>query len=409
MKLSRFIAAVLCGSLFVSGCSSVKEELKPVKLEPIKSHYLFTSTWRGATGSGQDARYARLQPALVDGILYAVDTLGQVSAWNAKSGKRLWKNQLKTAVGSGVGVTGDKGLVGTLDGRIIAFALADGQYLWEAQTSSEVLATPQGNGEVVITQAIDGRVFAFDSKDGRRLWNYDHPVPVLSLRSNAAPLISGNSALVAFDNGQILNFDAATGQLRWVARVGQPQGKTELERLVDVDSSPLEFGPYIYGAGYNSRLVAITKGTGRIGWTQDVSTAQNITAADNKILVSDADSHIKAFDALNGTLLWENDKLHRRATSAPAVFGDLVVVADSSGFLHGLSLEDGNLVARTRLPSEQPVFAQPLVWENTLYLLNKSGLLTALTAEKLERELSLWDMPTNRHKGAIPTKPTGVP
>lgn len=408
MKLSHFTAAVLCGGLFLGGCSSVKEELKPVKLESIRSHYLLTTAWSSDTGRGQDARYARLQPALVEGILYTVDAKGLVSARNAKTGKRLWQNKLKAAVGSGVGISGDKGLVGTLDGRIIAFALTDGQYLWEARTSSEVLATPQGNGTVVITQAIDGRVFAFDSNDGRALWNYDHPVPVLSLRSNAAPLLSGNSALVAFDNGQILNFDADTGQLRWAARVGQPQGKTELERLVDVDSAPLEFGPYIYGAGYNSRLVAITKGTGRIGWAQDVSTAQNITAADNKILVSDADSHIKAFDALTGTLIWENDKLHRRDTSAPAVFGDLVVVVDRYGYLHGLSLQDGALVARLHL-GEVPVFAQPLVWENTLYVLNKNGVLKALTAEKLEREMSIWDMPTNRHKGAISTKPTGVP
>jgi len=408
MKLSRFTAAILCGALFLGGCSSIKEELKPVKLEPIKSHYLLTSAWSSDTGRGQDARYARLQPALVDGTLYTVDARGLIAAWNAKTGKFLWKNKLNAAVGSGVGISGDKGLVGTLDGRVMAFALSSGKYLWEARTSSEVLATPQGNGTVVITQAIDGRVFAFDSNDGRHLWNYDHPVPVLSVRSNAAPLISGNSALVAFDNGQLLNFDADTGQLRWAVRVGQPQGKTELERLVDVDATPLEFGPYIYGAGFNSRLVAITKGTGRIGWAQDVSTAQNIAAADNKILVSDADSHIKAFDALNGALIWENDKLHRRDTSAPAVLGDLVVVVDRYGYLHGLSLQDGALVARINL-GEVPVFAQPIVWEDTLYVLNRNGKLNALTAQKLEREMSIWDMPTNRHKGAISTKSTGVP
>src|SRR5690606_20137661 len=122
-----------------------------------------------------------------------------------------------------VGISAGVGFVGTLDGRVIAFDLADGQQKWQAKASSEVLAIPQSNGEVVITQAIDGRVFAFALKDGRQLWTYDHPVPVLSLRSNASPLILGDVAIVAFDTGQLLSFDCSSGQLRWSARVGQPQ------------------------------------------------------------------------------------------------------------------------------------------------------------------------------------------
>lgn len=407
MTFRRSLAALCCSGALLIGCSSVKEELKPVKLEPISAHFKFIRDWSKGTGAGQDARYARLQPAYVDGIIYTVDVDGVTAAWNSESGKRLWRSKLNAAVGSGVGVTTDVGFVGTLDGRVIAFDLANGQQKWEAKASSEVLATPQSNGRVVITQAIDGRVFAYAIEDGRQLWTYDHPVPVLSLRSNASPLIIGDVALLAFDNGQLLSFDCNTGQLRWSSRVGQPQGKTELERLVDVDAAPIELGPYIYGAGYNSRLVAIAKGTGRIAWAQDVSTAENIFGADNRIVVSDANSHVKAFDALNGTLLWENKELHRRGLSAPAVFADMVVVVDQEGFLHGLSLEDGTLVARNRIGNE-PVFAQPLVMNDKLFLLDKNGVLAAYGTEPVDPTKSFWDTPSNRQKGAISTKPTGV-
>lgn len=408
MTFRRSLAALCCsGTLLLVGCSSVKEELKPVKLEPIAAHFKFVRDWSKNTGAGQDARYARLQPAYVDGVLYTVDVDGVIGAWDSENGKRLWRNKLKTAIGSGVGVSAGLGFVGTLDGRVIAFDLADGQQKWQARTSSEVLATPQGNGEVVVTHAIDGRVFAFAMEDGRQLWTYDHPVPVLSLRSNASPLFLGNVVLVAFDNGQILSFDSNSGQLRWSARVGQPQGKTELERLIDVDSTPIEVGPYIYGAGYNARLVALAKGTGRVAWAQDVSTAENIAGADNRIFVSDANSHVKAFDALNGTLLWENKTLHRRGLSAPAVFGDMVVVVDREGYLHGLSLQDGSVVARRRT-GDRPVFAQPLVVDETLFLLSQDGMLMAYEVKASDPNLTFWDMPSNRQKGAISTKPTGV-
>lgn len=407
MTFRRSLAAVCCLSAFLVGCSSVKEELKPVKLEPIPAQYKFVRDWRKIVGAGQDARYARLQPAYVDGVFYTVDVGGTLGAWRREDGKRLWSSDLKTDVGSGIGIANGLGFVGTLDGRVIAFDLANGQQKWEARTSSEVMAIPQSNGRVVITQAIDGRVFAFAFDDGRQLWNYDHPVPILSLRSNASPLIIQDTAMLAFDNGQILSFDCNTGQMRWSARVGQPQGKTELERLVDIDAAPIELGPYIYAAGYNSRLVAIAKGTGRIAWAQDVSTSQNILGVDNRIVVSDANSHVKMFDALNGTLLWENKSLHRRGLSAPAVYDGMVVVVDQAGYLHGLSFEDGTQIARGRI-GENAVFAQPLVIEGTLYLLDKGGALMAYNTKEADPAMAMWDMPSNRHKGAISTKPTGV-
>ena len=407
MIFRRSLAAVCCLSALLVGCSSVKEELKPVKLEPIRPQYKFVRDWDKETGVGQDARYARLQPAHVDGILYTVDVKGVIGAWRSENGKRLWRNDLKTAIGSGVGTAGGLGFVGTLDGRVIAFDLATGEKKWDAKTSSEVMASPQSNGRAVITQAIDGRVFAFSFADGSQLWSYDHPVPVLTLRSNATPLVFQDTAIVAFDNGQILNFDSNTGQLRWSARVGQPQGKTELERLVDVDSAPIELGPYIYAAGYNSRLVAISKGTGRTAWAQDVSTTQNLAAVNNRILVSDANSHVKAFDALNGTLLWENKSLHRRGISAPAVYENMVVVVDQEGYLHGLSVEDGTQLARSRI-GENPALAQPLVIEGTLYLLDKGGVLMAYGTKPADPKMAVWDLPSNRHKGAISTKSTGV-
>src|SRR5690606_13926395 len=106
---------------------------------------------------------------------------------------------------------------------------AEGRVLWEANVSSEILAAPESNGKVGVTPAIEGRLFAFDAADGARIWSYDHPTPVLSLRSNASPLMVEDAVYVGFDNGQLLRFDSSNGQMRWSARVGQPQGKTEIE------------------------------------------------------------------------------------------------------------------------------------------------------------------------------------
>ena len=356
-----FLRTMLCLSFIgAAACSQVDENLKPAELTPIESEYRFDKVWVKNTGKAQDKRYKRLEIAESDGVLYTTDVSGKVSAVQPDEGKVLWTARAKADVAGGVGLSDKAVLLGTTDGRVIALSKDNGEQLWQARTSSEIASAPQGNADVVIASAIDGRVFAFDADDGSARWSYDHPVPILTFRSNASPLVIEEQAFVAFDNGQLLSFKSSDGQLLWSARVAQPSGKTELDRLVDVDGTPLSFGPFVYAAGYNGRLIAVSRGSGRISWAQDVSTYHHLAAGNDRIVVVTEDSHVKAYDASSGDVMWENQDLHRRGLSAPGVIDNLVVLADDQGILHGLSLEDGRLVTRSSL-GEGRLFAQPFV------------------------------------------------
>lgn len=378
----RRVLAVGFLLVFASGCSSVREELKPAELSDIQPEVKLVRQWSRSVGKGSDSRYTRLEPAVQNGVLYTVDVDGRMTAVQADSGARLWQVHLKTAIGGGVGQGGGQLYVGSLDGQVYAISPENGEVLWRARTSSEVLAAPQGNDEIVVAPSIDGRVFAFSVADGSLRWSYDHPQPVLSLRSNAAPLVTQDSVFVGFDNGQLVRFNSNNGQLRWSARISQPQGKTELERLVDVDAAPLASGPYVYGAGVNGRLSAINRGTGRVNWAEDVSTSNNIALSETgSILVSDSRSHIHSYNALTGTLEWSNDHLHRRDTSAPGVLNRAVFVVDASGYLHGLAADDGRLVARRKMSAA--ALGQPLAVGDTLIVYDRKGTLTAFALEWL--------------------------
>lgn len=358
----------------VAGCSKVKENLKPVELQPFTASEKFKKVWVKPVTSGQDARYQRLQPLLRGETVYVAGINGDVIALGLAKGKKQWSVELDGELSGGVGYAPGTLLLGTLQGELVAISDTDGSEKWRTAISSEVVSTPAGNAEVAIAKAIDGRVFAVNLADGAVRWSYDHPVPILTLRAQGSPVVDEQNAYVPFDNGQILAFNSTTGQLRWSARVGQPKGKTEIERLVDVDTTPIVSGPFVYAAGYQSRLVAVNRGTGRLNWAQDVSTFQHILEAGDKILVVDSDSHIKAFDAATGTLAWQTDKLHRRALSPPGVLGSQVIVADFEGYLHALDLATGEFTAR-RQANIAPVYAQPLTVEDKVLLLDKTGTL----------------------------------
>lgn len=376
------IAIVGLALLLATACSSVKEELKPVKLEKLEPAFEFKREWKEKVGSGRDERYVRLQPFIEDGIVYTVGPKGSVTALDAGDGTLRWRTELAAEISGGVGNGGNLILVGGLQGQVYALDKTEGRVLWQAKVSSEILAAPESDGEVVLAPAIDGRLFAFDAADGALIWSYDHPTPVLSLRSNASPLMLNDSAFVGFDNGQLLRFDSKNGHLRWSARVGQPQGKTEIERLVDVDTTPVAIGSLVYTASVNGRLVAVNQSTGRISWAQDVSTHHNIAHLDGKVAVTTDNGHVKLFDARTGTELWQSEKLHRRETGAPAMIDGLVLVTDHDDYLHGLRIDNGEMVARLKLGARAS--AQPVVADGLIYIYDDNGRLAAYSLQPTE-------------------------
>lgn len=393
----RLLAGV-CIVLALSACSKVKENLKPVELVDIETTQELRTDWSRDVGDGQDARYERLQPLVRGEIVYAVDINGKLSAMDLAKGKVLWHKDLDTSIGGGVGYADGLLLVGTLKGEVVALAEADGAEQWRTLVSSEIVSTPSGNGEVVIAKAIDGRVFALNASDGEIRWNYDHPVPVLTLRAQGSPVVVDENAYIPFDNGQILAFNSNTGQLRWSARVGQPKGKTEIERLVDVDTTPIISGPFVYGAGYQSRIVAINRGTGRLNWAQDNSTYHPIAEGEGRLVTVDNDSHIKVYDAATGTLQWENSMLHRRELSPPGIVDGTVVVSDYKGYVHAIDLTTGEFVARKDLNLDL-VYAAPVTVEDSILVLDKAGKLL---------RLSLRDKGEKASKTEVSAKTTSV-
>lgn len=374
-------AAAVCSMvLALSACSSVKEELKPAELKPIEAQYGFQQLWSTRVGDGQDERYARLAPAVIGDTVYTVDFRGEVTAVGLANGDRHWRTRVQTDIGGGVGLGAGQLLLGSLDGAVIALSSADGGELWRTELGSEILSAPTGNADVVAALTIDGRLVALDPADGSIKWTYTHPTPVLSLRGNADPLMAEDSVYVGFDNGQLLRFETATGQLRWVARVGQPQGRTEIERLVDVDTSPRLVSDALLGAGVNGRLLSVTPLTGQINWAQPLSTHADLAIAVDSIVAVDVNSHVRSFDLSAGTPGWVNDKLHRRDVQAPAIIDGVVAVVDDNGVLHGLSLATGELVARKKVGA--PV-VKPRVVDDKLLLLTTDGVLRAYALEAL--------------------------
>lgn len=347
--------------------TSFDEDVRPIKLWSTNMVGDYNSVGTG------------LKPVLGHGKIYAADSEGRVAAVDASSGKRVWKVALDMPLGGGVGTGGELVFVGSLDGDVVALEAETGAERWRTKLSSEILAAPSGNGDIVVAQVQDGRIVGLDAQSGDERWQFEIEVPVLSLRGTSAPLVEGNTVITGFANGKAYAFAAATGDMKWENRITVPQGRSELERMVDIDGEPLLVGDIVYAVSYQGRIGAVSR-TGRGIWYQDIDSINGPAYGLQQVYVSETNGDVKALRATSGRVLWTNDKLSNRQLNRPSVVGGYMLVADAQGYLHVLSQTDGRFVGRTRVDSSG--VSAPMVTDGDIvYILDNDGGVSAYTFE----------------------------
>jgi len=364
----------------VSACSSSgsgSKEPEPAKLEKFTEEVQLKTLWSRSVGDGQGKIWNRLRPAIDGNSLFVADSDGRVFAFNRETGEVLWKKALDVPVSGAVGAGDGLLLLGTLRGEVLALAAVDGAEKWRAQVGSEVLAPPAANTDAVIVQTQDDRVIALSPADGHQLWLFDNTPATLSLRGTSAPIVTSRLAVVGLSSGKVLALEARTGVPQWEQRIAIPQGRSELERIVDIDGSLLLSGNTLYVTSFQGQVAGLDLDDGHVLWQHEASSYAGVSERQGYVYLSQANGTVESLDERSTSLMWSNDALARRELSAPEVFGDYIAVGDKEGYLHLLSQTDGHFVARQKIDGSG-LRARPLVAGDTLYVYGNGGKLVAL-------------------------------
>jgi outer membrane protein assembly factor BamB len=366
------------GELLAPAESNANEPSELVEFEPSVT---VNELWSDRFGKGVDELYIKLVPAVNGDLIYTADRNGRIIAVRVENGAVEWAERDKRLRISGGPGTGT-GLVfiGTSDAEVVARDGTTGELVWVASVSSEVLAPPIAARGIVVVQTGDGKLFGLHADSGKRRWVYDRSIPTLTLRGTATPVIHSGMVITGFDSGRMVALDLVSGKVVWETRLAIPSGRSDLERMVDLDSQPTIFDDTVYVAGFQGHVSALAVEDGKIEWTRDISSYAGLSVDQAHVYVSDESDTIWALDRLSGSSVWKQEALKWRHITAPAVFGDHVVVGDAQGYLHWLNRDTGNLANRTRIGRDRIITA-PLNIGSAVLVSSSSGKLAAYRTE----------------------------
>ncbi len=366
-------------SALVAGCSAFSDKdpaLEPMALFDIETSVKVKRVWSKKIGGEADFRRVALRPIGDGNRLYTASRDGDVTALDPETGKQIWRTKLDIGLSAGPGTGEGRVAVASEDGFLILLDAANGNEVWRVDVDGEALSTPLISGESVVVQTIDNNLKALSLFDGDLRWSLQQTTPVLTMRGSATPVIAGSTVIAGFDSGRLAAADLDTGTIVWEGLLSPPQGRSDLDRLADIDGSLALVGQDVYAAGYQGRIASMAVESGQVLWTREFSSAVGVSADWNNLYSTRADGAVVAFTRRNGTETWRYEFLLRRELTLPVPFGTTVVVGDLEGYLHFFSTIDGTPVARLRF-GKKAITSAPLVIANRLYVQSDSGHIAA--------------------------------
>ncbi|TCB70352.1 outer membrane protein assembly factor BamB [Acinetobacter sp. ANC 4216] len=360
----------------LAGCSTNKtkvEEVKPNPLPKLVQAKTLVPVFSQSVSSTSKADPLRLRLDADNGAVFAVDPNGEVAAYQGK--QRLWQQKVsKQGLSSGIEAGEGIVVVGNKKGQLFALDQATGEQKWIAQLSGAILSASLIQSGRVITITNDDTVYAHDLATGQQVWTYNLPNVQFSLRGIATPVaLDPRTVLIASSNAYIYALDIISGVPRMQRRVAVSEGRSDIQRLNDLDGDPVVAGQFLVTTSYQGQVTVMDLATQQVVWSEDASSIQRPEVFNNTVYVAQADGKITAYALTTGEQLWQNDSLLNRQLSNPVILGQDLVVGDLDGVLHLIDPATGQLIGRSKTSGEVRTLR---VIDNQLYVATRKGALS---------------------------------
>ena len=352
-----------------------KDPTRIAELQPVVNRIALTPLWDYSVGSEYSDPDSHVAPWIDrDHVLLAAND-GEVVALNTSTGARIWEVDVPGTILAGVAADERRVYVGTWEQEVFALNRETGAQVWKQTVPSEVLNLKALPDDRLAVRTNDGRLSVLNAEDGAQLWSHVHGSPSLTLRGAGEPEAQDDRVLTGFDDGRLIAFDAQSGLQHWEVRLAIPTGRTELERIVDVDG-PIRLAEGVaYAAALSNQIGAVETVEGNLLWSKEIKAMHAPAVDEVAVYVTDLHSTLWSLDRKNGGVYWEQDALAYRNLSAPASTGLHVIAVDFEGYLHWFRITDGEIMARHKVHGS--LQAPPQVRLDRIYLLHLNGRFAA--------------------------------
>ena len=390
MHLSVKFGTLVIAAILVASCTQPKKVRIPTKLVEMSSPYSLHLDWQVQMDAFKYSDSEGLYFAEnAEMIFFGVPSGELTAAWKTDKGRWTdqvkWQRKFNEPIISGPALYRQSLIVGTAKGSLMRLSQEDGGIEWQTELSSEVLSRAVLADGDIFVRTVDGKLYSVRAETGKINWVSEHPLPNLSLRGAAPVTYNDGTLYVGWESGKVEAIDAQTGEMKWQTQVVIPRGRTDLERLIDIQAELILNKGRLYVLAYHGKLVALNPDNGNLFWAKDVSGFREFLVDDMALYLVDEDDILRSFDLYNGTQLWKQENFkYRLLVDLHFYDSSQILLADGFGYVHWIDKIDGTPVARAA-HIEKDLSGETIVriWSNKhkVYLQDTHGFVSAYTVK----------------------------
>jgi len=290
--------------------------------------------------------------------------------------KVRWQFRARGKVEISPATDGQKVIVGDTEGIVYCLRLGDGEMLWKFPTRAEVLSSPTIVDDVVYIASADGRLFALGVEDGEFLWKYRRAYERhITIRGFSTPAYADGIIYEGFSDGSVVALDAVKGTEQWSTSLNVKKGD-----FIDIDSSPVVSGDYLFIASYDGNLYCLKRNTGEALWQYPGGGTSTASVADGKVFFTTLSREVIALARETGFLVWkkrigedEDEEEEQGLPTSPLIIGDVLVVGFSGEHLYGFDAVTGEKIWVEKI--KKGISADSIFANKSLFVFSNKGRL----------------------------------
>jgi outer membrane protein assembly factor BamB len=341
-------------------------------------------------GANPRARLAA-SPVMSDGRLYVVDTTARVTAFDANTGAQIWSNALEvkndgksSRYGGGVSATATNVFATNGVGDVASLAADTGALVWKKRPAGPLRGAPTlSNGNLyVMTQ--DNQIYALRQSDGEPQWNEAGPVAASGIFGVGAPAAAQGTVIAGYSSGELAAYRYENGRSLWSDTLSRTAMSTSVSTLTDIDADPVIDRGRVFALGKGGRMASYELVSGQRIWEINIAGISTPVAVGEWVFVMTDEAKLLCVARSSGKVRWisklqrfKNEKKKKGPISwyGPVLAGGRLIVANSHGAIWSISPDEG--AATEVFDVKNDVSLAPIVANNTLYILDDSGRISA--------------------------------
>lgn len=364
-----------CSSLNFWSNESDEDFTTPAKLLPFTSDYLIDIAWKKSFKGSNNL--GAFKPAFYSGQMIAADSSGNIISFNPKNGAVNWQKTLERNLAAGVSAGFGRLVVSDINGFVIALDIESQEILWEQNIGGEVLARAIVDAALVVAKNSVGELVALDGVTGEKKWTFRSQLPALTVRGTGDPIIKDGIVFSTFDNGRLGAFQLNTGFFLWDGPISFVSGSSELENLLDADSSPVVVNQLIFAVNYQGNLTAFDTTQKRPVWNAKASSFHSPVVGNGMIMVIQDNGSILSFASGNLQPSWTSEEYLLRELSNGVMFKNMMLVGDIEGYLHVINPLTGKTVGRKKVSGN--LIKSIVTFGDLIYIVDQDSNLVAIS------------------------------